>query len=192
MIFEPYLDEHDIINQVHQYNENEYILIRLTKTMIVKNNIDANGLFRDLLKSEDIVDYNHLDNGSKNGTKHTAKLLLNDSIQNITMNFYKVNNKRSDPRFSIYGIRKMYNDKKVSIGDLLYITVVKDTISAQIVILNTTNNTPEKYRLRDVFGLGAINESALRLIPEIMDIAKSGFHPNSKGKGKVSPKDVGV
>lgn len=191
MIFEPYEDELQIINQVHRHNENDYILIRLTPTMIEKNNIDANGLFRDLLKKYGVVDYDALENGGQSGQMHTAKFISRDRAEDIEMNFYKVSNKRSDRRFSIYGIKKLFQDRKVHIGDLLYISLVTDGPFRQIVILNTTKNTPTESILLRIFGVGAITDSASRLIPAVVDIARAGFHPNSKGSGKISPKDVG-
>lgn len=192
MIFEPYQDELDIINNVHKYNDNEYTVIRLTKTMIDKNNIDTNILLRDLLKNSYLVNYDLLDNGGTNGEKKDNVLFLsNDSIERVTMNFYKVNNNRSDPRFSIHGIGQMQKTGKVNVGDLLYITVLKSPEGNELIILNATRNTPTDNVLLNAFGSGEITEAANRLILEIKKIAKQGFHPNSKGKGKIVPKDVG-
>lgn len=191
MIFEPYLDELNVISHIHKFNEAEFTIIRLTKTMTEKNNIDANVLFRDLLKNGGLVDYEQLQNGGTNGVKLTAKMLLGNTMENVPMNFYKVAGTRSDPRFSIYGIKNMSNIGKINIGDLLYITVVKSEGSMQVVILNTTRNVPTDDILLSTFGIGGIEDSASRLIPAVKKIAKAGFHPNSKGKGEFSPKDVG-
>ncbi|MGY5389542.1 MvaI/BcnI family restriction endonuclease [Bacillus spizizenii] len=191
MIFEPDKNEVDIINTIHKYNESEYVLIRLTPTMINKNNTDANALFRDLLKSKGIVDYDKLPNGGGNGKKISAKLLLNSSVQDVKVNLYKVAGKRSDRRFSIYGIKKMWEAGKVSRGDLLYITVTELHGANQIVILNMTNNVPSEEVLTKVFGIDQVADTASRLIPQVKKIAQAGFHKNSKGIGKVSPKDVG-
>lgn len=191
MIFEPYQDELNMINKIHQYNENEYVLIRLTRTMILKNNIDANALLRDLLKVSNLVDYDMLKNGGTNGIKYTAKLLINDNSENITMNFYKVNNSRSDPRFSIYTINKMVHDRKFNVGDLLYITVRQTELNNRLIIINTTQNKPSDTLLLDTFGVSIVTDAANRLISKVRIIAQSGFHPNSKGPGRISPKDVG-
>ncbi|MBG9770923.1 MvaI/BcnI family restriction endonuclease [Bacillus vallismortis] len=191
MIFEPYKDEIDIINTIHKFNESEYVLIRLTSTMINKNNPDANALFRDLLKSKGIVDYEKLPNGGNKGHKVNAKLLLNSTVQDVKLNLYKVTGKRSDRRFSIYGIQKMWEAGKVNVCDLLYITVTDLAGAKQIVILNLTNNVPSEEVLTKVFGIDKVADSASRLLPQIKRIAQAGFHKNSKGSGKVSPKDVG-
>ncbi|GAA0346765.1 hypothetical protein GCM10008931_42540 [Oceanobacillus oncorhynchi subsp. oncorhynchi] len=191
MIFKPYQDELEIINNVHKYNESEYAVIRLTATMIDKNNIDANALLRDLLKKKDIVDYALLKNGGNNGLKVDAKLLLNNSSEEIKMNLYKVNGKRSDPRFSISKIQQLLDKGKFNIGDLLYFSTRKLGNTNQIVILNTTNNIPSPAILLDTFGTGEITDSASRLIPMVKTIAQGGFHPNSKGSGNFNHKDAG-
>lgn len=192
MIFEPYEDELNVINQVHKFNEEDYVLVRLTETMILKNNIDANGLLRDLLQKYNLVDYSLLKNGGKNGVKiQDAIFIIGDFVENVTMNFYRVNNKRSDPRFSIYKLGSMVKDRKLRIGDLLYVSVVVSEDYNKVILLNTTNNNPTDEKLKEVFGVGTITESASRLITEVGNIAKQGYHPNSAGKGKIAPKDVG-
>ncbi|MGX7210272.1 MvaI/BcnI family restriction endonuclease [Enterococcus innesii] len=191
MIFEPNSNELYNINEIHKFNESEYVLIRLTETMIKKNNIDANALLRDLLKSSDVVDYSSLKNGGKNGIRPEVELVLNETSEKIIMNFYKVKGKRSDPRFSIYGIKRMFEQGKLNTGDLLYVTVVKLHKEPKIVILNLTSNMASRTNLLSVFGIDEIEEALNRLIPEIRKISKAGFHKNSKGKGQVSPKDVG-
>ncbi|EAC6275605.1 restriction endonuclease [Listeria monocytogenes] len=180
-----------MINNIHKYNKLEYSLIRLTRTMVKKNNIDANGLFRDLLKTSNLVDYNKLQNGGTNGIKYTAKLLLENHFENMTMNFYKVKGDRSDPRFSIHGIKSLLNQGKMNIDDLLYITVTNPNKDSQIVILNLTSNISLDKTLKSTFGADKTEETLSRLIPEIRRIAQAGFHPNSKGEGPFAPKDVG-
>lgn len=190
MIFTPYDDETKVINEIHKYNNNEYALLRLTSTMIEKNNIDANVLFRDLLFNKNVVDYKALQNGAKYGVMTTGIFLYGDSQQETKMNFYRVSNSRGDRRFSIYGINKLLYDQKVNIGDLLYLTV---TIGPNpiVVIINITNNMPSKSMLEKFFGIDDIADSASRLIPLIKKIAQAGYHKNSKGIGKISPKDPG-
>lgn len=190
MIFTPYEDEIKVINSIHKYNNNEYTLLRLTPTMIEKNNIDANVLFRELLFNKNIVDFGNLLNGASNGVMTIATLLLNSTQLEVKMNFYRVANKRGDRRFSIYGINKLFREKKLNIGDLLYLTVTNDQ-NPKVVIINVTNNIPTEIELKRVFGIDEILDSASRLIPLVKKIAQSGYHKNSKGSGKIDPKDVG-
>lgn len=191
MIFEPYEDELDIINNIHKYNESEYIVIRITKTMITKNNIDANALFRDLLKGNKLVDYDYLNHGGRNGKKHKAKFIINNTKKDVVMNFYRVKNKRGDRRFSIHGINKFYQEQVINVGDLLYITVNRHGTSPEITIMNVTNNTPSESLVAKLFNGDRIQDSLSRLIPLVRQVAQQGFHLNSKGSGKSSPKDAG-
>ncbi len=190
MIFTPYDDEIKVINSIHKHNNNEYTLLRLTSTMIEKNNIDANALFRDLLFNKGIVDYENLANGANNGVMTNALFLCNDMQLETKMNFYRVANKRGDRRFSIYGIKKLLSNRKVNVGDLLYLTVAVDQ-NPKVVIINVTNNIPTELELKQVFGIDDIADSASRLIPLVKKIAQEGYHKNSKGSGKISPKDAG-
>ena len=72
MIFTPYPDESDVINMIQKYRSEEYALLRMTFTMIDKNNLDANGIFRDLLKQWGLVHYECLGHGGQYGISHNA------------------------------------------------------------------------------------------------------------------------
>lgn len=190
MIFVPYEDELEVINNIHKFNEEKYVVIRLTKTMIEKNNIDANVFLRDLLKKSNLVNYENLPHGGSEGIKYQAEFILENDMQPVMMNFYRVNNKRGDCRFSIYGINTLAKERKINEGDLLYVTInIKD--KPVITIINTTRNSPKNEQLNYLFGNDRIDESLKRLIPLIRDIANQGYHKNSKGIGKLDPKDAG-
>ena len=60
MICVPYPDERNVINTIHKYRNEDYALLRMTYTMIDKNNLDANGILRDLLKKWGLVDFDLL------------------------------------------------------------------------------------------------------------------------------------
>ncbi|MFD2728889.1 MvaI/BcnI family restriction endonuclease [Enterococcus camelliae] len=187
MIFTPYVDELEVINEIHKYNDWEYSLIRLTSTMLEKNNTDANAIFRDMLYKKNLVDYEKLIFGGKNGIKLSASFLFNDWTQEHIMNFYRVNNKRGDRRFSIYGISDIVKSGLIREGDLLYMTIVNQ----HLVVLNVTRNTPTNEILGEVFGINIINEALARLISKVRDIAKFGYHINEFRTGKPSPRDAG-
>lgn len=55
MIFTPYKDELTIINRIQKIRNTDYVLLRLTSTMIGKNNLDANEYFREMLLNHNIV-----------------------------------------------------------------------------------------------------------------------------------------
>ena len=87
MDFKPYQDELQIINRIHKFNNSEYTMIRLTKTMIDKNIIDANAFVRDLLSKYSLVDYTQLQWGGQNKIKLTGNLILNNESIKINMSF---------------------------------------------------------------------------------------------------------
>lgn len=191
MLFEPYKDELEIINHIHKYNDSEYVVIRLTKTMIDKNNIDANALLRDLLKNNGLVDFDLLEHGGTNGKKFQTEFIFNNELQKIKMNFYRVNNKRGDRRFSIYGIKNLFEQGLINEGDLLYISVNTQKSLPTITVMNVTKNIPTNRILLQIFGDDRVNDSLSRLIPMVRKIAQKGYHSNSKGTGKIAPKDAG-
>lgn len=119
MLFKPYRDEYDRINSLKPFISNDYSIIRLTQTMISKNNIDANYFLRSLLKNKKVVDYDSLQNGGRNGLKYPVIMYSKNQKIETTINFYKVNGKRSDPRFGLYRINNMNQNNVLGVGDLL-------------------------------------------------------------------------
>lgn len=110
MIFTPYSDESKVINMIRRFRNEDYSLVRMTYTMIDKNNLDANGILRDLLSDWGLVDYEQLENGGSFGITYDAYFIQNGKTDVIKLKFYKVANNRGDRRFSIEKLkRKMEN-----------------------------------------------------------------------------------
>lgn len=192
MIFTPNRLEAEKILEISQIMNNDYTIIRLTPTMIEKNNLDANGIFRNLLLEAGIVDYNTLNHGGENGIIHTAKFIQLNKTEDIKLKFYRVKNNRGDCRFSFETIKRRMNDKELNEGDLLYISTYKDiNQKSQIFIINLTNNTPTKYKIITEIGVDEITSIFEEIKPKIREILHGGFYDNSKGEGKVASKDVG-
>lgn len=192
MDFLPNDDEDNIINEIQEVRNEEYVLIRLTHTMIDKNNIDANRLFREMLNNYNIVDYDNLKNGAKNGVLLNGELILADCVQNVALRFYRVNNSRGDCRFSIEKIREKSVAKILNIDDLLYISVyTAESGVPRIFIINLTNNIPNKDQIEKAIGLDSITKKLQEIKPRLREIIQGGFFDNSKGKGNIKPKDVG-
>lgn len=185
MKFVPYDDELEVINAIHKYNTNNYTIIRLTQTMLTKSIIDANGFLRDLLHENDILDFDQIT--EKQLLK--ANLILNDKQYEVEISFYRAN-KRGDARFWIYGLNKFIKDSLIIEGDLIYFTVNKQK-NNELTLFNLTHNTPKDSTVIELFGQDKVEDSLGRLIPQVKKIAKQGYHPNSKGIGKISPKDAG-
>lgn len=192
MIFIPYSDEAEIINMIRRFRNEDYALLRMTYTMIDKNNLDANGILRDLLSSYGLVDYNMLDHGGRFGITHDARFVQHGRTDIVKLKFYRVANNRGDRRFSIETIKHRMECGEINEGDLLYISVFLDTNrQPKIYIVNLTHNIPTEEDLRNSIGFDAITNLFFQLRPKLCDIVHGGFFDNSKGRGPIDPKDVG-
>ena len=145
MIFTPYSDETNVINMIRKYRNEDYALIRMTYTMIDKNNLDANGILRDLLFDNGLVDYEQLEHGGKYGVTYDALFVQHGKTDVIKLKFYRVSNNRGDRRFSIETIKRKMESGEINEGDLLYISIFKQTDGTPVIyIINLTHNIPTK------------------------------------------------
>lgn len=183
MLFEPYKDELEYIERIHKYNEKEYTIIRLTDTMLKKNIIDANVFVQDILYKYGVMDFSQLKNGDKKMLP--SDLYVGTDEFKTTMSCYRAKT-RGDERFWIYG-----SDFKKNFlsGDLIYITVNQK--NDRVIIINISKEILTDDFLIRLFGQDRIDDSLSRLVPKIKRISSLGYHPNSKGKGEIAPKDAG-
>lgn len=192
MIFTPYSDEIEVINLIHKYRNEDYALLRMTFTMIDKNNLDANGILRDLLSSWGIVQYDQMMNGGKYGISHRALFVQRGKTEWVNMKFYRVANSRGDRRFSIETIRRKMYEREINEGDLLYISAFKKQDGQpQIYFINLTHNIPTEQDILNAIGSDAIAQLFEDIKPTLREIIRGGFYDNSKGPGAIAPKDVG-
>lgn len=192
MIFVPYPDEAKVINEIREVRSDEYVLLRLTHTMIDKNNLDANSLFRTLLLNAGIVDYETLEFGGEHGVAAKALFVQQSKTEQIMLKFYRVKNNRGDRRFSIETIKRRAEAKEMNEGDLIYISICKkEDGSPLIYLINLTRNTPSSQTILDMLGSDLITQTFNRLKPKLKAILEGGFYNNSKGPGEIAPKDVG-
>lgn len=192
MIFSPYSDESKIINMIRKYRNEDYALIRMTYTMIDKNNLDANGILRDLLLNWNLVDYNQLENGGRFGVSYDALFIQNGKTEVVKLKFYRVANDRGDRRFSIETIKRRMENGEINEGDLLYLSIFRQSNGTpQIYIVNLTHNIPSDNDLLNAIGVDAITDMFCQIKPKLEEIIHGGFFDNSKGHGPIAPKDVG-
>lgn len=192
MIFTAYSDENEIINTIHKYRNEEYALLRMTFTMIDKNNLDANGIFRDLLASWELVDYETMEHGGKNGIRYSASFIQKGKVEEVILKFYRVNNARGDRRFSIEALKRRMENQEINEGDLLYISIYrKDDGIPHIYFINLTHNTPSEQEILNSLGVDTITSMFNKIKPRLKEIVNGGFYNNSKGVGEIAPKDVG-
>lgn len=192
MIFAPYSDEAAVIKKIQSIRNDDYVLLRLTPTMIEKNNLDANELFREMLYTHGIVDYDLLEHGGSNGVEFQSVLILPDKTEKVKLKFYRVNNSRGDRRFSIETLKRKFHDEILNEGDLLYISVyTKDSGDSGIFIVNLSCNVPSGEFIAQILGYDPITQKFNELRPTLAKIIGGGFYDNSKGIGGEAPKDVG-
>lgn len=192
MIFTPYSDEANVINMIRRYRNEDYALIRMTYTMIDKNNLDANGILRDLLFNWGLVDYEQLDNGGRFGISYDALFVQNGKKELIKLKFYRVANNRGDRRFSIETIKRRMANGEINEGDLLYISIFRQTNGIPLIyLINLTHNIPSENDLLNAVGVDAITDLFYQIKPRLQEIVHGGFFNNSKGYGPIAPKDVG-
>lgn len=192
MIFTPYSDESAIINSIHKLRNEDYALLRMTYTMIDKNNLDANGILRDLLYTWRLVDYEALEHGGSYGVSYDAFFIQDGRTDIVRLKFYRVKNARGDRRFSIENVKRRMQRGEINEGDLLYISVFRRSDGQpQIFFINLTHNIPSKQDIFNAVGVDAITELFEKIKPELRRIICGGFYDNSKGYGAISPKDVG-
>lgn len=180
--------EQNQIRTLSSFNSNEYTLIRLTETMYNKNNIDANSLMQSMLKWTGIVNFDELPHGGDFGITVPTVYLAGSRRNDAIMKFYRVNNKRGDERFSIYRIKQQVKNGMFDIDDMLYISPYE---KGKLCVINISVALPQATVLSTLFGSDKSSEAINELIPRIRRIAASGYLRNSKGAGKVSPKDAG-
>lgn len=190
MNFVPYPDEQVYLNSIFKIHFEEGVLVRLTNTMVDKCIIDANYQMRSLLKKADLVDYDLIEAGGKNGVILQATLLSEQEDIELVFNFYKVKGEggRLDKRWSIRKINDKVKKNILNVGDLLYVVIGKEN---KPVVINLTHNRLSEVLLRDKLGLDPTAELLERITPRLKDILSRGRVENSKGKGKIDPKDVG-
>lgn len=192
MIFAPYKDESTVIQRIQKVRNDDYVLLRLTATMIEKNNLDANEYFREMLLNHDIVDYETLNNGGSNGINFLSTLILPSDKKSVKLKFYRVKNARGDRRFSIETIKRKCKDGILNIGDLIYISAYMNSENKPAMFLiNLTHNSPSEKDIIKCIGTDPITQKLNEIKPRLKEIIHGGYYDNSKGPGKISPKDVG-
>lgn len=167
-------------------NSAEYALIRLTPTMLQKSIIDASYFVRLILRENDIVDYDQIEQGGENKIYKTVKVVNVEDGHFETVicktSFYRPKSKKGDPRFWISGIKDIS-----CAGTLLYMTVVKGEVV--VIPLSTDLNIKDLISIFDV-KIDQLEKIKKELIRLLQDLKANGPIRSVAGK-KRSPKDVG-
>jgi hypothetical protein len=192
MIFTPSPDESTVIQMIRQFRNEDYALLRMTFTMIDKNILDANGILRDLLDSQGLVNYEQLKYGGSFGITYKALFVQNGKTELVRLKFYRVANARGDRRFSIEKIKNRMENHEINQGDLLYISAFRRSNGEPLLyFVNLTHNIPSENDLLNAIGVDAITQLFYEIKPRLREIIQGGYFDNAKGYGSIAPKDVG-
>lgn len=190
MIFIPNDSEKKLIQLINKHSNEDYALIRMTQTMINKNVIDANSILRDLLESHNLVKFNTLKRGGKNGISYDTLFIQDGKVEVIKIKFYT--KERGNKCFSIEKLKKRMSTREINTGDLLYIsTFRKPDGQLQLFIINLTHNAPKEIEIKNTIKEDEIKCLLESIKPKLKTIVQNGFHNNSKGVGKIEDKDAG-
>lgn len=137
--FLPTLEEIDIISKFQNLIQEDYKLIRCTKTMLEKSTIDASGQLRELFKAKGIVNFEEIGQGVKNKVlKDVGVIITSVGCFDTKVSFYRPDTKDGDPRFWPYGASRHLEKNvllmiTVSYGKLIFIPIIdSDEILVQI------------------------------------------------------------
>ena len=107
MIFIPTTHEEKYIAILDKYSHNEFIFIRMTETMHKKSIIDANASLRMFLNETFGIDYSAMGQGQVHKIMNSCNLLTPEGVSEVEISYYRPETKKGDPRFWIYGIKKV-------------------------------------------------------------------------------------
>lgn len=178
MQFMPNNNEELMISKIIKKSGTEFVLIRLTDTMLKKSIVDASRAFRQLLSENSIVDYESLIPGRDKLVIRASMLTLRED--EVKVSLYRPKTKKGDPRFCVYGMRSLLRS-----GDMIFITVYK----GNLVIIPLVNRFFSEEILTHYFKVEA-NPIKDELI-ELLRTLKSKGPVKSVSPEKRNPKDVG-
>ncbi|WBX81506.1 MvaI/BcnI family restriction endonuclease [Virgibacillus salarius] len=189
MQFNPNEREQELLKQINKIHPKEYALVRLTSTMLHKSIIDASGIIRSILKQGGIVDYDTMSKGPS-GKKLLEVTILSSQVYNEKASFYRPVTKKGDPRFWVYGLKRIIHE-----NEMIYMTVLNN----KLVIVPLTENGFHLNIIEDYFGLDEalkIKEELLHLISALKArgpvLSESPFKRSAKDVGATLERELGI
>lgn len=177
MEFIPNQEETKLLSKIINVYNGEYTLIRLTPTMLEKSIIDAGQDFRSLLSDNDILDYYSIIPGEDK--LFPDSVFITSEVIPVKLACYRPRTKKGDPRFWIYGLKKIIRN-----DEMLYIT----TFNGQVTIIPLV----EHYFDIDTISKHLKNNDTSHL-DECLALIRSFANQDilSVSPTKLNPKDVG-
>lgn len=177
MLFIPNKEETALLSEIIKVYPKEYCLIRLTSTMLDKSIIDAGQDIRNLLKENKILDYSSVIPG---GDKHMLNaLLISDDISPVTISCYRPKTKKGDPRFWIYGLKKLMRN-----NEMVYLT----TYNGQVCVIPLVT---EFFNISTIKSFFITTSSSV--LDECVELIRAFANQDilSVSPYKSNPKDIG-
>lgn len=180
MKFVPNVMEEDLLDRITSLHREEFVLIRLTETMLQKSIIDASFLFRSLLEEGGICNYSNLVPGSDKLLVNATLLINNGRKTKISL--YRPKTKKGDPRFWIYGTRSIFSP-----DDMLYITIHND----ELLVIPLVPDLLDFNIIESHFDKISIEEKHLNELVEKLKVLKANGPIMSVSPLTSYSKDVG-
>lgn len=183
MLHAPTDQEIDLIHRIQEYSRSDFIVLRLTKTMLKKSTLDANqGIVR-LFREQGLFDYSTAIDGEIYKVK--CDILTRSGVLNTVCSCYRPKakpHKPGDPRFLPYALKKACGE-----GDLIY-AEIKDSTLVVIPVLESiiTTEILQYYFGEQESPHAAQVEKIKAIISSIKDV-----WIESVSKKKKNDKDVG-
>lgn len=177
MVFIPNEKELSLLSKIIKVYKGEYCLIRLTSTMLDKSIIDAGQDIRNLFKDNNIINYSSIISG---GDKHMLDaILISNDVSNVTISCYRPKTKKGDPRFWIYGLKKLMRN-----NEMVYLT----TYNEQVCIIPLVDHFFDLSTIENFFVT-----SSNSVLNECIDLIKIFANTDilSVSPYKSNPKDIG-
>ena len=136
MLHAPTDQEIDLIHQIQEYSRSDFIVLRLTKTMLEKSTLDANQDIVRLFREQGLFDYSTAIDGEIYKVK--CDILTRSGLINTVCSCYRPKakpHKPGDPRFLPYTLKKVCGE-----GDLIYVEIKESTLVV-IPVLESTITT---------------------------------------------------
>jgi len=190
--FNPTSGESEIINTLHQSLQSEFALIRMTFTMLDKYTIDASDSIRFILSESRIVDFSQIDQGEK--IFGDAIVLTEEGYKESKVSYYRPKAKNGDPRFYIYGFKKLVEE-----NTLVFFTI-KDSKLVAIPVMPAISRKAQSFEQKkyaerledDVTQFAGEPISNFETLRQSVSEIKTRGWIKSIQPNRLSPKDVGL
>lgn len=167
MIFIPTTHEEKYIDILDNYSHNEFIFIRMTETMHNKSIIDANKSLRLFLEDAFNISYNDIEQGRK--VISDGFILTQNGIEEVKISHYRPITKKGDPRFWVYGIKKI-----VYPNDMFILTSLNNC--PFIIPLKWSFDEFNQLLLKELGSKGiSLTENQKELIDKLKTVHKKGW-----------------